>query len=229
MSKSAFITRDLSPKSPFRNQLEANNFIVTGSSLLEFNQIDFSSFPTTDWIFFYSRKAVKYFINQIENLPTDIKIAAYGTGTTEALTSHNITTDFIGTGVGESTLINFLKIAKHQTVLFPQARHSRRTIEKLAGDQLISFPLIVYDNEVKNDITASLANFLVFTSPLNVQAYFDQFTFAKNQKIIVIGKTTGDALNRYGIEDFLVAQTPSEEGLAAIVLGRKDDSCKDDS
>jgi len=120
-------------------------------------------------------------------------------------------------------LTAFLKIAKHQSVLFPQARHSRRTIEKLAKTQLVSFPLIVYDNVAKTDLVASLANFLVFTSPLNVQAYFDQFTLAKNQKIIVIGETTGDALRPYGIDDFMVAQTPSEEGLATMVL----DGCKD--
>ena len=228
MNKSVFITRNLSAESPFRSQLEAADFLVTGDSLLDFNPIEFSSFPTTDWIFFYSRKAVKYFIDQIENLPTDINIAAYGKGTAEALSSLKITADFIGSGVGVSTLTEFLKIAKHQSVLFPQARHSRRTIEKLAKTQLNSFPLVVYDNVAKTDIVASLANFLVFTSPLNVQAYFDQFTLAKNQKIIVIGETTGNALNPYGIEDFLVAETPSEEGLAEMVLGR-DDSRKDDS
>jgi len=219
MEKSVFITRDLRVESPFQSQLEAADFIVTGSSLLDFEPIDFSSFPTTDWIFFYSRKAVKYFIDQIENIPNDIKIAAYGKGTAEALNSYNITTDFIGTGVGESTLANFLKVSKHQSVLFPQARHSRRTLERLAKNQLISFPLVVYDNFPKTDITASLANFLVFTSPLNVKAYFDQFTLAKNQKIIVIGKTTGDALRAYGIDKFLVAKTPSEEGLAEMILG----------
>ena len=218
MNKSVFITRNLSAKSPFQSQLEAADFLVTGCSLLDFDPIEFSSFPTTDWIFFYSRKAVKYFIDQIENLPTDIKIAAYGNGTAEALSTLKITADFIGSGVGASTLVAFLKVAKHQSVLFPQARHSRRTIEKLAKTQLVSFPLIVYDNVAKTDITASLANILVFTSPLNVQAYFDQFTLAKNQKIIVIGKTTAYALGPYGIDDFRVAQTPSEEGLAAMVL-----------
>ncbi len=219
MDKTVFISRDLSPESPFRSQLEAADFLVTGRSLLDFKLIPFSAFPTTDWIFFYSRKAVDFFFTQLQNLPIDLKIAAYGPGTGEALKTHKVTADFVGTGEGVSTLAGFIKIAGDQpTVLFPQAHHSRRTIEKLAGNQLMSFPLIVYDNLPKTAIEASQATFLIFTSPLNVKAYFDQHALAKHQRIIVIGKTTGAALEAYGIVDFEVARTPSEEGLAVTLL-----------
>lgn len=219
MDKSVFISRELSLNSPFRNQLKAEGFKITDRSLLDFKLIPFDAFPTTDWIFFYSRKSVDFFVKQLENIPTDLKIAAYGTGTAAALTSHHITSDFIGSGEGKTTLTAFLKIAKQKpSVLFPQARHSRRTIEHLAGDQLISFPLIVYDNIAKPTIEASSASFLVFTSPLNVQAYFDHHNASNHQKIIVIGNTTGAALEGYGIDDFKVAEIPSEEGLVAAVL-----------
>jgi len=219
MNKSVFISRKLSPNSPFRKQLVAAGFRVMGRSLLDFKQISFDAFPTTDWIFFYSRKAVEFFLTQMESLPIDVKIAAYGKGTSEALTAQNILPDFTGTGVGASTLSAFLKVAKHATVLFPQARHSRRTIEKLAGDQLISFPLIVYDNLPQQEVKASASTFLVFTSPLNVSAYFDQNTLARHQKIIVIGETTAAALSNYQITNFTIAQMPSEEGMARAVLG----------
>jgi len=80
MNKSVFISRDLSLNSPFRNRLETADFVVTGRSLLDFKPIPFKAFPKTDWIFFYSRKAVEFFLTQTHNLPTDIKIAAYGSG-----------------------------------------------------------------------------------------------------------------------------------------------------
>lgn len=220
MNKSVFISRDLSVNSPFRSQLKAEGFKIIDRSLLDFQLIPFDAFPTTDWIFFYSRKSVDFFLTQLENIPTNLKIAAFGSGTAEALGKYKITPDFIGTGEGSSILTAFLKIAeKKSSVLFPQARHSRRTIEKLAGDQLISFPLVVYDNITKTEIEASSASFLVFTSPLNIQAYFGHHSVSKHQKIIVIGKTTGAALEAYGIENFKVAETPSEAGLAAAVLG----------
>ncbi len=219
MDKSVFISRDLSLTSPFRSQLEADGFTVTDCSLLDFQRIPFEAFPTTDWIFFYSRKAVDFFLTQLENIPDDLKIATFGSGTTEALRKHKITPDFTGTGEGSSTLTTFLKVAGQQSsVLFPQARNSRRTIERLAGDQLVSFPFIVYDNVPKKEIEASSASFLVFTSPLNVQAYFDYNNLSNHQKIIVIGKTTGAALEVYGVEDFKVAETASEEGLVAAIL-----------
>ena len=215
-----FISRDLSENSPFRSQLEAKGFKVVDRSLLDFQEVPFKAFPTTDWIFFYSRKSVNFFLSQLENIPTDLKIAAFGSGTAEALNKHKIRPDFTGTGEGSSTLTAFLKIAGQEaSVLFPQARNSRRTIEKLAGDQLISFPLIVYDNIPKTKIEASSAGFLVFTSPLNVQAYFKHHKLSGYQKIIVIGKTTGAALKAYGIEDFKIAETPSEEGLVGAILG----------
>lgn len=218
MKKSVFITRELSPKSSFHKQLEAAEFEVTGRSLLTFRQVPFSAFPTTEWIFFYSRKAVEFFLAQLQYLPTDFKIAAYGPGTAEALRNHKITPNFIGTGEGASTLTAFLKIADNQSVLFPQAVRSRRTIEKLAGNQLTCFPLVVYDNLVREVVEKRSDRFLVFTSPLNVTAYFEHHQLEENQKVIVMGKTTGAALARYGIENFKVAETASEEGLAAAVL-----------
>jgi len=219
MEKSVFISRNLSPDSLFRIQLEAADFMVTGRSLLDFKAIPFTDFPSTDWIFFYSRKAVEFFLTQIQNLPTDLKIAAYGSGTAEALKIYKVTPDFVGTGEGISTFAAFTKIAGHQpTVLFPQALHSRRTVENLAGDQIKTFPLVVYDNVPRKNIEVSTATFLVFTSPLNVKAYFDHYKLAKNQKIIVIGKTTGAELDTDGIVDFEVAKTPSEEGLAVTLL-----------
>ena len=218
MNKSVFISRDLSANSPFKHQLVAADFRVIGRSLLDFKPIPFDAFPTTDWIFFYSRKAVEFFLTQIEHLPTDVKIAAYGKGTREALIAHNTLPDFTGTGEGTSTLVNFLKVAKQATVLFPQARHSRRTIEKLAGDQLISFPLIVYDNLPQQEVKASACTFLVFTSPLNVSAYFDQNSLARHQQVIAIGETTAAALRDYKIADFTIARTASEEGLVEAIL-----------
>ena len=133
MDKSVFISRDLSVNSPFRSQLEAKGFKVVDRSLLDFQGIPFEAFPTTDWIFFYSRKAVDFFLKQLESFPTDLKVAAFGPGTAAALSKHKIRPDFTGTGEGSSTLTAFLKIVGQQSsVLFPQARNSRRTIEKLS-------------------------------------------------------------------------------------------------
>jgi len=216
--KSVFISRELSDKSVFRDQLQETGIEVIGVSLLRFEAVPFTSYPTTDWIFFYSRKAVHFFINQIDRLPHLIKIAAYGSGTAAALSKENVTVDFIGSGSGKDTSLSFLAIAKNKSVLFPQARHSRRTIEHLAGNQIDAFPLVVYDNRKREDILEQQAGILVFTSPLNVMAYFENYTLNEQQRVVVIGSATAGAVRAFGIEELVIAKEASEEGLAAAVL-----------
>jgi uroporphyrinogen-III synthase len=59
--KSVFITRDLEPDSIFLTALQHAGFDVFGKSLIEFETISFEKFPKTDWIFFYSQNAVRFF------------------------------------------------------------------------------------------------------------------------------------------------------------------------
>lgn len=217
-TKTVFISRDLQQDSLFFKQLKAADYQIDSGSLLQFEAIPFKHYPVTDWIFFYSRKAVNFFLNQIENLSPDIKIAAYGTGTAAALAAKDKPIHFTGTGAGETTTPLFLKIAKNKTVLFPQARHSRRTVEQLAGEKIESYPLIVYDNKIRKDVKKQKAGILVFTSPLNATAYFQQFKLENDQRVVVIGKATAGAVEKFGIGEIVIAEQPSEAGLAASIL-----------
>lgn len=217
-TKSVFISRELKAYSPFREQLESAGYQVKGTSFLRFEAVPFTTYPTTDWIFFYSRKAVTFFITQIDKLPAGVRIAAYGSGTAAALKAEGITVHFTGTGAGATTTPSFLKIAKTQSVLFPQARHSRRTVEELSGNQIKSSPLIVYDNQIKESVPIQQAKTLVFTSPLNATAYFQKYKLQDYQSIVVIGEATAAAVRKLGIQEMVIAEEASEEGLAAGVL-----------
>ena len=111
-----------------------------------------------------------------------------------------------------------IKIANGQQVLFPRAVNSKKSIQNILGNQIQSIDLIIYNNAISTKITKREEDFLVFTSPMNAQAYFKKFQLDHFQKVIAIGQTTSKALIELGINDFTISAKPSEKGLAEAVL-----------
>ncbi len=221
-NKHIFISRDLSLQSVFRKQLLDNKCTVEGQSLVVFSRQPFSDFPETDWIFFYSVKAAAYFREGLIQLgltwPAKPKIAAIGEGTAQWLHDRGVSLEFIGSGKPLDTCKQFLRFSTGASVLFPQASQSRKSIEKLAGNQIESIPLIVYHNRMKADFVIQPADVLTFTSPLNAQAYFKRYPDSSQKPIVAIGQTTQRALAAMGRSVTEVANAPNESSLAAAVL-----------
>lgn len=87
----------------------------------------------------------------------------------------------------------------------------------LAPDyECLHFP--IYDNRPLANPPHSKADVLVFTSPLNAEAYFSKHPLEPGQQVVAIGDTTGAALRQLGIAGISVAAQPSERGLADAVL-----------
>jgi uroporphyrinogen-III synthase len=103
-------------------------------------------------------------------------------------------------------------------ILFPAARHSRQSVMSfLASDfQCVHFP--IYDNRPVAEPPRSEADVLVFTSPMNAQAYFSKNKLGEKQRVVAIGETTAEALRELGISKIEIADEPSERGLAEAVL-----------
>ena len=213
-----FISRDLHQDSVFRKTLEAKGLTVLGKSLVEFQSVGFHKLPETDWIFFYSPRAVHYFFKQVPHISgLNVKYAAIGPGTAKALTEIDIEVEFIGTGAPESTAECFLVIAKGEKVLFPQATNSRQSIQKILGPEIIAYSIIVYDNVPIKKISQSSAKVMVFTSPLNATTYLNAFDLLPGQQIVVIGQPTASACKEIGWEPYR-SDAPNEPALAKAVL-----------
>lgn len=220
--KTVFITRPLSRKSVFQNQLEAAGFTVNGISLLKFSAVSFDSIPSSDWIFFYSKNGVNFFFRGLKDknlsLPNQVRWGVMGKGTADALLKKVSQVDFIGHGNILQTATEFLTRARGQIVLFPQASNSRQTIQRLLEDNITQKDLIVYHNEPKKQVNIPDCNILVFTSPMNVKAYFKDRVLFDDQKVFAIGRTTAKTLVSIGIEDFNIAEEPTEEALVKVIL-----------
>lgn len=220
--KTVFITRRLSEKSIFKQHLESAGMKIFGESLIQFSAVPFDELPEGEWIFFFSKNGVKFFFQGVEQsdleIPENIKWAAIGPETAAALSFELKTPDFIGNGNAEETADSFLKMAKGQTVIFPQAEASLRTIQQNLGKAITAVDLVVYKNTPKKLVDIPACDYVALTSPLNARVYLDKVPLKANQKLFAIGQTTANLLIESGIDKFEIAAIPSEEGLAKVIL-----------
>src|SRR6185312_13389447 len=100
-----------------------------------------------------------------------------------------------------------------QTVLFPAAENSMRSIQKALSADTKVIDLPVYETIGEENAAASAAGILIFTSPSNVDAYFSCNLIDPDQKVIAIGKSTGKKLDEVGVK-YTLPYSPDETGLA---------------
>ena len=217
MHKRVFISRALTSGSRFRERVGELGWEVVGCSLVEFKGLPFGPVPPADWVFFYSKTAVRFFLEGLSQLQPSWRWAALGPGTAAAMRAAGLPIDFAGDGQPDSTAASFAARARGQRVLFPRARQSRQSIERLLAGQIRPISLEVYDNQPMENPTVPPCPVLVFTSPLNAAAYFKAYRLVPGQQLVAIGHTTAAALERLGM-NCRIAAAPSEEGLAAAAI-----------
>jgi uroporphyrinogen-III synthase len=217
--KTVFISRNLKPDSIFKQMLENQDFKVFGMSLVSFQKIDFALPQKPDWLFFYSKNGVRFFLEKVDLAYfKNVKIGTIGEGTAAFLESKNLTVAFTGNGNPEETARQFSRVASGSKVLFARAKNSKKSVQTNLNDAIEIQDLIVYENLPKSNVAIRDFDVLVFTSPMNVETYFENKKLIDNQQVIAIGATTATALQNLNIHDFIISKEPSESALAAAVL-----------
>ncbi len=218
---SVFITRNLFDNSPFYQSLKANGFEPSGHSLIEFKLIPFKTLPATDWIFFSSKHAVTYFFKQKPNI-TNQKFGVIGKGTADALRQYGSRADFIGQSTDTKiTGKQFAaKVGSQATVLFPQAKESMRSIQKQFNKPIQTIDLNVYQTIKQTDLPIPYSDTILFTSPSNVQAYFESgHTIKPEQKVIAMGGTTASEIKKLAKVKVSLPVSFNDLGLLQAVYG----------
>lgn len=218
--KKVFITKTFGEHDYLSNALHKLGFTVEGKSLIEFKQIRIKeALPKTDWVFFSSKHAVRYFFNQNPELG-DVKFGCIGSSTSAELRAFGKRADFIG----QSTDIKlvgkqFSSKVGSAKVLFPIARGSMQSIQWQMVKRENVFNLEVYAT-LKHSIEIDTTNeILVFTSPSNVEAFFEKNKILPHQKIIAMGESTGKALLKEKVKLFVMPKSFDDLGLLQAVLG----------
>ena len=216
---SVFITRTNRTKSYLRNVLEGNGFKLEERALIEIVPVSFGFLPDCEWIFFSSKHAVKHFFDQNPKLSKQ-KFGCVGKSTSEALRLFGHRADFIGSSLDtRMTGKQFASLTGSLKVLFPQAKESMRSIQQQFVKLENVFDLAVYETLKKNDGPMPLADIVVFTSPSNVEAWFENYIFQKNQKAIAMGDATSSALRKHKIIPSALVDSFDDTGLARAVFG----------
>ena len=214
MTKTVFISRAQTKSSAFAAALRAGGWQVYGRSLLTLTPLPLTGVPLADWIFFASRHAVQFFLEQVGAS----HLAALGPGTAAEIRRLGRAVDFTGTGDPHTTAQAFLPLAAGQRVLFPAARHSQQSVPKLLGKAIEAIQIPVYDNAPHSDPPRLNQDILVFTSPMNAEAYFARRRLQPHQRVVAIGRTTAGALTALGVAVAAIAAEPTEFALAKSVL-----------
>ena len=210
-----FISRDLKADSLFHSFAKQEGLELEAQSLLEFTPVYFSQLPETDWLFFYSPNGVRFFFRQMIALEQKVNtpIATIGLGTLNALKEFGKSADFAGNGHPDQVAEAFASLAQNQRILFVRAQQSRKSIQQQIAHRVEVLDLVVYSNSIKKEVVLPKADYLIFTSPLNVQAYNQNYDLQNNKAIIAIGRTTAEALRQVGATNVIVAKEPSENAM----------------
>lgn len=217
---SVLITRDLTDNSFFKNALEDNGYTVHGISFIETQKVPVKDIPASDWVFFASSNAIRFFFEQNPQLKPKTKFGVVGKATEQTLKEYNKNAAFVGS-VNDTKVIGkkFAKTVGNETVLFPQAMGGLRTVQQQFTNATQLTDIVVYETVKKENTVLPPAEIIVFTSPSNVTSFFEKWNVAANQKVIAIGKSTEAKLAEYGIMDCILPVTFDEIGLAEAVFG----------
>jgi hydroxymethylbilane synthase len=215
---SVFITRDFRKNDYFQKALTIQGFTVQARSLIEIRQIPIRKLPETDWVFFASKNAVKHFFQQ-KPLLGKVKFGAVGKSTSDEIRKFNHSAEFIGYSTDTRlTAKQFAAIVGSKTVLFPQAKGSMKSIQRQFTKPGQAQDLIVYETKKNTIDDLPESEILVFTSPSNVEAWFEKYKVTPLQKVVAMGDATASALRKLGVKVASMPPSFDDLGLVQAVL-----------
>ena len=222
-TKTLFVSRHLENDSPILMYCEQHNIHVIHESLLSFSAVSFDELPDGDWLFFYSRSGVKFFLDQITDLQTiaKYKIACYGPSTAKAWESGaSIPVTFTGDGKPDNVPIQFKEaIQDQETVVFIRAMHSKMAVQRAIDGQIKCLDVIAYKNSRRDDITISdKVDYAMLTSPMNADAFIEALP-TYSGPIITLGTTTSRHLMKQYHIHSVAADLITELGMVEKLKG----------
>lgn len=223
LPKKVFISRELSEHSYFKKSLVKHQIEVEARSLIRtvptIHKIDSYIFKQADWVFFSSKNGIEYFFRLNPILSKETKFGVVGRGSEDALKQLGKKVSFVGESSDTTEVAEeFAAIANGQTIVFPSAKDSLRTIQQGLSTDTKIIDLNIYETILEENVAQTYADVLVFTSPSNVDAYFADNLLEPGQQVVAIGKSTGKKFEEMGVK-YILPASPDEIGLAEVVFG----------
>lgn len=216
--KNIFVTKTFRDTDYLPNALKRLGCTVTGQSLIEFKEIPFEQTPVSEWIFFSSKHAVKFFFRQKPKLGK-VKIGCVGKATAQELRNFGQRADFIGQSTDTKMIgKQFSSLVGKAKVLFPMAKESMQSIQHqlVSKDSAINLP--VYQTLKHPTVVDASTHIVVFTSPSNVEAFFEKNKWNQSCKAVAMGDATAATLAKKGVRKMAKPHSFDDLGLFQAVL-----------
>ena len=142
MIRSILITKSKDDKGALYDYCISQNIAILYHSFLTFKQVNISETTTSDVLFFSSKRAVDYFLQQTK-ISENTTVACIGESTKTHLNSKGIPVDFVGENAGQPETISkkFAHWLGEKTCTILLAKESKKTILKHLNPSKISLDL----------------------------------------------------------------------------------------
>jgi uroporphyrinogen-III synthase len=215
--RSILITKSKDDKGALYDYCISQNIAIRYHSFLTFKQVNISETTTSDVLFFSSKRAVDYFLQQTK-ISENTTVACIGESTKIHLQSKGIPVHFVGKNAGQPEVISQELAAwlGDRTITVVLAKESKKSILTQLNSSKISC-YIVYETIINSKIIEQQFDCIVFTSPSNAEGFLKENTISETTKVIAWGETTKRCLMEHQLEVWKTLKSASEEELIEIV------------
>ncbi len=153
-----------------------------------------------------------------------VRFAAIGSGTARALSDNGVFAEIVPYEYTSEALGKEIAAHGHHggRVLILRANQGSEELTRVLSEEGIPFDDIkTYDvkctsTEIGREITT---DFLTFASRSGVRAFFERgYTVSASTKIVCIGDGTAQALEQYGVSDYITSGQHDARGMAETIL-----------
>lgn len=191
-----------------------NNIQLVSQALIRFEAVPFTISKDFDVIFFSSPRSILFFLKG-RSIPKGCFIACVGQGTAAVLASLGHSPNFVGLGNDPEKIAYQLKEAcDGKSILFPLSSRSLKSISSRMNQDQIE-EVVVYDT-INQSSAIPECDFVVFTSPSNVESYLESTALCSTSTYIAWGKSTLNTLEKRQ-KKALVLDEPSEQALISLL------------
>jgi uroporphyrinogen-III synthase len=213
--RSLFLPRPLEEIKKDKVFLEKHGIKVIALPLIAFKRLKFKLPPLEDfrYLYFGSKRAVKFFFEKVayHEKISHLKILTVGQSTAQFLKeNYSLEATVIGKGSSDS-IVEILKNFPRGKILVPTAKRHSGGLETLKDYGFSIEILPIYQTVYlkypfwKIYFSVKKADYLLFTSPSTFMALMENLSdflpiLLKGKRIISIGKTTANFINKRGFE-----------------------------
>lgn len=213
-----FLSKNIAKDSVLQELYQNSSINLCAESFIEFNVLDFpiSNWKGIDFVFFGSKNAAVFYLSK-NHIPGHVSIAVVGESTKKQIVNTGLSVAYEAQpGNLDEAAKDFSEFVKNRKVLFPISKQSYRTFSKYLDPKQIKI-VEVYETLPRDISVENNFDYLIFTSPSNVNSFIAKHEVQNNQKIIAWGESTKKCVLKHNLNVFKTLLIPSEEELLKVL------------